>query len=188
MNVLVVFDHPRGFDSFCGAVLDQFTTGLILAGHTFEVADLHAEGFDPRLTSADEPDWDDSRKVYSDRVLKEQERIARHDALAFVFPIWWWSFPAMTKGWIDRVWNNGWAYGDRKLTHKKALLIGTASGDEAGYLKRGYDEAMRTQLVVGMMNYCGIQDASLEFFYDVMASPERRDALLARAKELGAAF
>jgi NAD(P)H dehydrogenase (quinone) len=187
MNVLVVFDHPRR-DSFCGAVLDEFAAGLKRAGHGVEIADLRAEGFDPRLPVADEPDWDDGNKVYSDVVLREQERVARHEALAFVFPIWWWSFPATTKGWIDRVWNNGWAYGDRKLPHKKALLIGTASGDEAGYLKRGYDEAMRTQLVVGVMNYCGIEDASLEFFYDVMQSDARRTELLVRAKELGAAF
>ncbi len=106
-----------------------------------------AEGFDPRLPVADEPDWDSGHAVYSAEVLKEQQRITRNDALAFVFPVWWWSFPATTKGWIDRVWNNGWAYGDRKLPHKKALLIGTASGDEAGYPKRTYDGAMRTQLV-----------------------------------------
>jgi NAD(P)H dehydrogenase (quinone) len=187
MKVLVVFDHPRR-DSFCGAVLDQFVAGLAKAGHAPEIADLRAEGFDPRLPVADEPDWDDGDKIYSAEVLGEQARISRNDALAFVFPIWWWSFPATTKGWIDRVWNNGWAYGERKLPHRKALLIGTASGDEAGYQKRGYDEAMRTQLLVGTMNYCGIEDARLEFFYDVMASAETRAELLDRAKELGAAF
>jgi hypothetical protein len=45
--------------------------------------------------------------------------------MVFVFPVWWWSMPAMLKGWIDRVWNNGWAYGARKLPHRRALLIGT---------------------------------------------------------------
>lgn len=69
-------------------------------------------------------------------VLAEQARIARNEALAFVFPVWWWSFPATTKGWIDRVWSNGWAYGGRFLPQRKALLIGTASGDQEGYRKR----------------------------------------------------
>ncbi|WP_374377602.1 NAD(P)H oxidoreductase [Dongia sp.] len=187
MKVLVVFDHPRR-DSFCGGVLDRFTAGLAAAGHAAEIADLRAENFDPRLPVADEPDWNDGSKVYSAAVLKEQERIARNDALAFIFPIWWWSFPATTKGWIDRVWNNGWAYGDRKLPHSKALLIGTASGDEEGYLKRGYDAAMQTQLVTGIMHYCGIPEARLEFFYDVMQSAERRTTLLAQAEELGRGF
>src|SRR5690606_29775770 len=106
----------------------------------------------------------------------------------FVFPVWWWSFPATTRGWIDRVWNNGWAYGARKLPHAKALLIGTASGDAEGYAKRGYDVAMRTQLITGTMQYCGIEKASLELLYDVMDGAERRVGHLARARQLGTAF
>lgn len=185
MNILIVFDHPRREGSFCGAMLDHLQQGLAAAGHSAEVADLRAEGFDPRLPVADEPDWNDPEKVYSAEVLREQERIARADALAFIFPVWWWSFPATTKGWIDRVWNNGWAYGPRKLPHQKALLIGTASSDAAGYAKRGYDTAMQTQLVTGIMNYCGIPEARLELLYDVMASPEHRAGQLDHVRELG---
>jgi NAD(P)H dehydrogenase (quinone) len=187
MRVLVVFDHPRR-DSFAGAVLDCFAAGLVENGHRPEIADLRREGFDPRLPVADEPDWDDGGKAYSAEVLAEQARIARNDALAFVFPVWWWSFPATTKGWIDRVWNNGWAYGASHLPHEKALLMGTASGDAAGYGKRGYDAAMRTQMLTGIMQYCGIASAELELFYDVMAGAEIRAAHLARARALGAAF
>ena len=47
MKVLVVFSHPRR-NSFCGAVMDAFIAGLAAAGHEAEIADLHAEGFDPR--------------------------------------------------------------------------------------------------------------------------------------------
>jgi NAD(P)H dehydrogenase (quinone) len=187
MNVLVIYDHPRR-NSFCGAVLDSFLEGLAGAGHKTEVADLHAERFDPRLPVADEPDWDDSHKVYSATVLAEQARIQRNDALAFLFPVWWWSFPATTKGWIDRVWNNGWAYGERKLPHRAALLLGTASADEAAYRKRRYDDAMRIQLVTGIMNYCGIEKSDLEIFYDVMGSDAIRAAHLDRARELGGTY
>jgi len=130
LKILVVFDHPRR-DSFCGAVLDAFAAGLAVAGHQPEIADLYREGFDPRMPHADEPDWDDPAKRYSDAVLAEQARMTRNEALAFVFPVWWWSVPAMTKGWIDRVWNNGWAYGAAKLPHAGALLIGTGSSDAA---------------------------------------------------------
>src|SRR5882724_7687727 len=154
LNVLVVFDHPRR-SSFCGAVLDSLIAGLAAAGHRADVADLRAEGFDPRLPPADEPDWNDADKVYRDAVLAEQARMMRNDVLAFVFPVWWWSLPATTKGWIDRVWNNGWAYGARTRKHKKALLLGTAAGSAASYEKRGYDQAMRIQIVTGMMEKRG---------------------------------
>jgi NAD(P)H dehydrogenase (quinone) len=159
MKVLVVFDHPRR-DSFCGAVLDRFVAGLGEAGHVSEIADLRREGFDPRLPPEDEPDWMGT-KVYSPAVLAEQARIARNEAVAFVFPIWWWSVPATTKGWIDRVWNDGWAYGSAKLSLKKGRMIGLSAGSPESYAKRGYDSAMQTQLVTGVLQYCGIADAGL---------------------------
>jgi NAD(P)H dehydrogenase (quinone) len=60
MRVLTIYAHhdPR---SFCHAVLERFTDGLMDAGHTSEVVDLHAIGFDPVLREHDGPDWiDDS--------------------------------------------------------------------------------------------------------------------------------
>lgn len=187
MKVLVVFSHPRR-NSFCGAVLDAFVGGLTQAGHSAEIADLHAEGFDPRMPEADEPDWDNPAKRYSAEVLAEQARISRNEALAFIFPVWWWSLPAMLKGWIDRVWNNGWAYGVVELPHRRALLIGTASGSAATYDKRRYGRAMDAQLVVGTMNYCGIAAARLELLFDVMDGAGVRARHLAHVQALGKNF
>jgi NAD(P)H dehydrogenase (quinone) len=184
LNVLVVFDHPRR-DSFCGAVLDGLISGLTAAGHATEIADLRAEGFDPRLPPEDEPDWNDADRVYSDAVLAEQARMLRNDALAFVFPVWWWSLPATTKGWIDRVWNNGWAYGARKLKHSKALLLATAAGNAESYAKRGYDQAMRVQILTGTMEYCGIPESELHLLFDVLDDGEARGRHLATARQLG---
>ena len=183
----MIFDHPRRH-SFCGAVLDELLAGLAEAGHEVEIADLHAEGFDPRMPEADEPDWADPDKRYSAAVLAEQARIARNEMLVFVFPVWWWSLPAMLKGWIDRVWNNGWAYGARKLPHRRALLIATAAGNAEDYQRRGYDRAMLTQIVTGIMNYCGIRDAELRLLYDVTEDAESRQAHLREARALGHSF
>ena len=187
MKVLTVFSHPRR-ESLSGAVLDAFAGGLREAGHDVEIADLHGERFDPVMTEADEPDWDDSRKRYSEAVLREQARIIRNDALAFVFPVWWWSLPAMLKGWIDRVWNNGWAYGDMKLPHRRAVLLALAAGGRSSYQKNRYDVAMDAQVVHGIMHYCGIADARLHMLYDTLDNDETRRALIARARELGTTF
>jgi putative NADPH-quinone reductase len=97
----------------------------------------------------------------------------RNDALAFVFPVWWWSLPATTKGWIDRVWNNGWAYGARTLPHRRALVLGTAAGSAASYEKRGYDQAMRIQLLTRTMEYCGIPESELHLLFDVLETGRR---------------
>ncbi len=187
MKVLVVFDHPRP-DSFCGSVRDAFLAGLDAAGHTPEVADLRADGFDPRMPLSDEPDWDNREKVYSAAVRFEQARILRNDAIAFVFPVWWWSFPATTKGWIDRVWNNGWAYGGRRLSLRGALLIATASGARETYADRGFEQAMRIQLLTGIMEYCGIGRSELRLLDGVMDGEATRDSRLAMARELGNGF
>ena len=58
MKVLTVFAH-LGSQSFCHAVLDRFDAGLREAGHTNEVVDLYAIGFDPVLRDRDSPNWMD---------------------------------------------------------------------------------------------------------------------------------
>lgn len=187
MNVLIIFDHPRR-DSFCGAVLDNLTAGLGVAGHSVEVADLRAEGFDPRLAPADEPDWGNAEKVYGDAVLAEQARMLRNDALAFVFPVWWWSLPATTKGWIDRVWSHGFAYGARKLPHRKALLLGTAAGSADYYARRGSEQAMRVQILSGMMAYCGIDNAEMHLLFGALGDGSVRTRHLDTARALGESY
>ena len=54
--------------------------------------------------------------------------------------------------------------------------------------KRQYGTAMQTQLVVGIMHYCGIAAADLELMFDVMDAAGLRKQHLARARELGEIF
>ncbi|MEZ5775549.1 MAG: NAD(P)H oxidoreductase [Hyphomicrobiaceae bacterium] len=187
MKVLVVFDHPRR-NSFGGAILDELVAGLGEAGHGVEIADLYREGFDPRMIEADEPDWGNPQKRYSEAVLAEQARVERADAIVFVFPVWWWSVPAMTKGWIDRVWNHGWAYGGGKLKLSRAMMVATGSSDADSYAKRGYDAAMRTQLLTGVLKYCGTENVDLVLMLDATGAAEIRAGHLAEARRLGREF
>ena len=187
MNVLVVFCHPRR-DSLTGAILDAFVAGLAEAGHAVEVADLHAEGFNPVMPVDDEPDWNDGDKRYSAAVLAEQARIARNDAVVLLFPVWWWSMPAMLKGWIDRVWNNGWAYGKRNLAGKQGLALGVAAASADLYARRAYDKAIVTQIDVGILAYCGLKHAALHIFHDTLDSDAHRATLVAGARAMGRAY
>jgi NAD(P)H dehydrogenase (quinone) len=155
MKVLTVFAHP-GSRSFCHAVLDRFDAGLKDAGHTNEILDLYAIGFNPVISTRDNPSWmtetipDDMldrmrlreslldeaggplkrfalKRVIGNRdargiirllreryqtkdVLAQQQKVAGADALAFVAPVNFLSFPAILKGWLDRVWTPGFAY------------------------------------------------------------------------------
>ena len=87
MHVLTVFDHPQR-KNFPGTVLDAFVEGITQAGHTAEVADLHAEGFDPRFTAEDHAHfWGGPRSADAAR---EAARVDAADALVLVlvFPVY----------------------------------------------------------------------------------------------------
>ncbi|MBD2868867.1 NAD(P)H oxidoreductase [Paenibacillus arenilitoris] len=185
MKILTVVSHPR-VQSLTFSVADRFTQGLVDAGHEMEVLDLHRSGFNPVLWEADEPDSSTDRKIYSPEVETEIERMKQHDALAYIFPIWWHSFPAILKGYIDRVWNNGFAYGSNKLHHKKVLWIGLASAPKEHYEKYQYDKMMTHHLNIGIADYCGISNSKVEILYDTLDSrPETFEKLLTQAYHLG---
>ena len=184
MHVLTVLDHPNPA-SFSAAVAQEVMGGARSAGHTTELADLHAEGFDPRWTLADVEGSDQGD------LRREQARIARADAICFVFPLFWWGMPSMTKGWLDRVWSWGWAYDqlddrEKSLQRPRTGLLLVPAGarsdemEEAGYLR-----AMETQWIDGTLGYFGFTPRRLELLCGSKGSPERRAALLQRSFEAG---
>lgn len=188
MHVLTVLDHPDP-TSFSAAVAKKFKAGANSSGHTVEIADLHAEGFDPRYRMADIEG--DGRATTAADVLKEQERIARADAICLVFPLFWWGMPSMTKGWVDRVWSWGWAYD--QLDNPEKSLQRTRSGvllvpagarsdemEEAGYLA-----ALETAWIKGTFGYFGLSPRKLEVLHGSTGSAERRQALLERSYAIG---
>jgi NAD(P)H dehydrogenase (quinone) len=187
MNVLIVLAHPRR-NSLSGQAAEAFAAAAAANGHKIEWADLVAEGFDPVLREADEPAWNDPDKVYSEEVRREMARIERNDATVMVYPVWWWSVPAILKGWIDRVWNNGWAYGARKFPQRRVWMIGIAGTDLAAYQKRGYDAAMKTQLDTGVLDYCGIAERRFELLYGAIEGEPYPPQILTAAQELGRQF
>ncbi|RDZ28183.1 NAD(P)H-dependent oxidoreductase [Lysobacter silvisoli] len=162
MHTLIVVAHADPA-SLSHAVAAQVAAGIASAGpgHTCEVADLAAEGFDPRFGRADIDVHNRVAPPPAD-VLAEQARLDRADALVLVYPVFWWSMPALLKGWIDRVFANGWAYdagADGKvaklLRRLNVHLIGIGGATAATYQRRGYSEAMRVQIEHGIFDYCG---------------------------------
>ncbi|MEZ5912577.1 MAG: NAD(P)H-dependent oxidoreductase [Paracoccaceae bacterium] len=188
MHVLIVLDHPDP-QSFCASVSREFGDGARAAGHSVELADLHAEGFDPRWTPADVV-ANDGGTAPPD-VLAEQARLARADAVCLVFPLFWWGMPAMTKGWVDRVWSWGWAYDqldDPELSLQRPrsgvlLIPAGARSDETA--KQGYQAALETTWLGGTFGYFGFSPRKLELLCGATGSEKRRKALLERSYRAG---
>lgn len=246
MKVLTIYanHNPR---SFCHAVLDRFCAGLKDAGHSNEVVDLHAIGFDPVFREADSPNWiDDSvpddvlghmnvrrtleeaasgpiRRFLLNRwigdldargilrklrarggpsdVAAQQAKVAAAEALAFISPVYFVGFPAILKGWIDRVFTLGFAFalkpeawrGDVRgrlplLKHKKALVISTTIWDERAY-DAGLRVAMKTLIDEYTLSYPGIASVEHVYFYAVHGADDvTRRGYLEKAYELGRHF
>ena len=185
MNVLVVVSHSRK-NSLTFQVTDRFVQGLTEAGHHAEILDLHGIGFDPLLLEADEPSLTQEVQVFSPEIEAEMERLKKHDAVAFVFPLWWWHLPAMLKGYIDRVFTHGFAYGANKLHHQQILWIALSGVTEQQMQKRNYDESIQNLLNVGIADYCGVSRSRVEFLYETLGSePEHYEQLLNYAYQLG---
>lgn len=161
MRNLMVISHPDP-NSFTHAVSAAVASGLgeLDAAASVEFADLVAEGFDPRETARDLAVHLQTATP-ADDVLAEQARIDRADRLVLVYPVYWWSFPALLKGWIDRVFTNGWAYGSggnggrKRLGRLEVVLVAVAGADSGTYARHGYFGAMRTQIDHGIFDYCG---------------------------------
>lgn len=191
MHALIVVAHhePR---SLTHSVATQIAEGLTSANpaNTREIADLYAEGFQPVFGAADFAVHHREARPPAD-VLAEQARIDRADALVLVFPVYWWSMPALLKGWIDRVFSNGWAFdfaGDlkhvKKLQRLRVHLVGLAGADERAYERHGYGPAMKAQIDHGIFDYSGATVVSST----LMVESEVRDPQehLQTARHIGA--
>ncbi|WP_324014441.1 NAD(P)H oxidoreductase [Microbacterium sp. JZ37] len=182
MHALVVVAHPRR-DSLTAATAARVRDTLCAEGSTVDVLDLYAEGFDPSLRTADEPDWADHTKEYSAEVRAHMARIAAADLVVVVFPVWWFGLPAIAKGWVDRVWNRGFAYEPSTLHGTRMLWIGLAGASSAYYARHGFDTALDVQLRVGISEFCGIRDARVHLIYDTLEEPDaaRGDEIVSSA-------
>nr|WP_300314579.1 NAD(P)H-dependent oxidoreductase [Halomonas sp.] len=164
MKVLLVFAHPEPA-SLNGALRDVAIDELVSQGHEVRVSDLYADGWKSEIDRADFPELDPAKPLQpskasgeafasgalTDDVKAEQEKLLWADVLILQFPLWWFTMPAILKGWVDRVYSYGFAYGvgehsdtrwgDRygegSLAGKRAMLIVTAGGWEEHYSERG---------------------------------------------------
>ncbi|EWY40559.1 NAD(P)H dehydrogenase [Skermanella stibiiresistens SB22] len=164
MKILLVFAHPEP-GSLNGALRRVAVGELEAQGHEVRVSDLHADGWKSAIDRADFPALAPDARLrpaaasgeafatgaLTADVLAEQEKLMWADTLILQFPLWWFTMPAILKGWVDRVYSHGFAYGvgehsatrwgDRygegSLAGKRAMLIVTTGGWEEHYSPRG---------------------------------------------------
>lgn len=158
MNVLIVYAHPER-ESLNGTLKDLAVDTLTSEGHQVQVSDLYAmnwkavldeEDFPERMnTELFNPIMEQLNAVKEGAIpldIKgEMDKVLWADVIIFQFPIWWSNFPAILKGWVDRVFYNGFAfdvtemqlYDNGPLKGKKAMLSFTTGASRALYTDEG---------------------------------------------------
>lgn len=177
MNVLIVHAHPEP-QSFCTAMMNRMRDQFLAQGHTVNVSDLHAKQFNPVASASDfsersNPDYlvyaleqrhaQKTNSLPSD-IAQELALLQQCDLLILNFPLYWFSLPAILKGWIDRVFLSGVVYGGRNfydrglMKGKQALLTFTLGGREHMFGDNsihGDLEAMLRPVLRGSLAYAG---------------------------------
>lgn len=179
MNVLIVYAHHES-KSFNAAMKELAASVLTHQGHQVKVSDLYAMKF---KSAADRHDFqpvsnashinymleqrENAKKdSFTMDIKEEQEKLKWADLVVFQFPIWWFSVPAILKGWFDRVlaagvaWNFGMIYDKGLFRGKKAMLAVTTGGPKDLYSKDGAHAAgiveMLHPILHGTLFFCGM--------------------------------
>ena len=168
MKCLVVTTHPVK-DSFCKALTQHVVSILTAAGHEVTVEDLYEEGFQPALTAKERQSYYGERYDSSD-VAVQVKRLQAAETLVLLFPTWWFGFPAMLKGWFDRVWGPGIAYDHAtdfgpikpRLDNLKKVLVITTLGAPWWVDLLVMRQPLKRVLKVGLLGACA-KDSTLKY-------------------------
>ena len=179
MKILIVYAHPEP-QSFTGALKDLAVEVLTVAGHHVQVSDLYALDFQPAGGPIDFIARDDSScfryqreqvhatesGLFIPELQAEMDKLAWADFVLFQFPLWWFSLPAILKGWVDRVFAMGFSYTQQQrhetgvFRGKRAMLSFTTGGLPSSYVPGGshgdIDELLR-HIQYGMFHFVGME-------------------------------
>ncbi|ARF54559.1 NAD(P)H-dependent oxidoreductase [Streptomyces gilvosporeus] len=177
-TALIVHAHPEPH-SFSTAQMATAAQALRDAGYRVDVLDLYSDAWAPTLGREEfgpveghfKPQAEQQRAVKDgtlDAVVKAHlDRLLAADLLVLSFPLWWFSLPAILKGWVDRVFVMGAVFGgeyglfgDAALAGKRAMLLFTTGGSGESFQPGGALGAMDDFLFHihrGMLEFVGYQ-------------------------------
>jgi putative NADPH-quinone reductase len=186
-KILILNGHPDE-RSFCNSLAQSYKIGAESAGAHCRLVNLFDLNFNPilnhgyRLVSELEPD-----------LLKIQQEIRNADHMVMVYPNWWRTYPALLKGFIDRVFLPGFAFKYRKnspfwdklLKDKSARLIVTMD-TPAWYYFLVNRSPGHNSMKKGILEFSGIKPVKISSFSPVRSSDEKKRTMwLAEVEKLG---
>lgn len=177
MKACIVFAH-EGESSFCHEILARATQSLEKQNIEYQLRNLYKMQFQPVFRAADMKLAE--KGTASADILEEQSLIKESDLLIMIYPVWWWSEPAILKGYIDRVFTDGFAfrYDDKGpvglLTNKQAIVFTTTRETAKEMVTSGMDAVVEKQIVEGTLQMIGYRVA----YHNFAAVPYVEDGAL----------
>lgn len=184
MNTLIINGHP-GSNSFSGKLVQVYANSAIQAGKKVEVLHLNKLRFNENLTAGYE-------SVLEPDLVEAQKLIQWAEHLVFVYPTWWWTMPAILKGFIDRVFLPGFAFQYEKgnslpeklLKGKTAMLVVTMDSPK-WYYKWWMGNAGHVMMKRGVLAFCGIKTtATITIDRYRELTPARRERWIKKIERL----
>ncbi len=186
-KILIINGHPDK-ESFCFALAESYKKGAGLSGADCKLVHLIDLDFNPILTFG----YRRISELEPDSVKIQQEILAANH-LVLVYPNWWATFPALLKGFIDRVLMPDFAFKyhenspflDKMLAGKTARLIVTMDTPKWYYYLMNRN-AGHNAMKIGVLEFCGIKPVKITSFTPVKSSNEvKRKKWLAEVEKLG---
>ncbi|MEW2398133.1 NAD(P)H-dependent oxidoreductase [Streptomyces sp. NPDC046862] len=199
-TALIVHAHPEPH-SFSTAQMTTAAQSLSEAGYRVQVLDLYADGWAPTLAREEFAPVDGPFKPQAEQMRAVEEgtldaavrahldQLLAADLLVLSFPLWWFSLPAVLKGWVDRVFVMGGVFGgdhglfgNAALAGKRAMLLFTTGGPSESFQSGGAFGPMHDFLFHihrGMLEFVGFQvlDPVVTYGPARMTDQERTAAL-----------
>ncbi len=188
MKHAVIFAHPKA-QSFTASVAQAYAREAKALGHEVVMRDLYGMNFSPVL-QADELPFDPHFAPGSD-VIAERALLADAKVFALVYPFWLNAPPAMLKGYLDRVFGFGFAYGKEgrsaPLLQGRSLITFSSSGAPDYWVKEsGAMEAIGKLFDRYFAELCGMQFLEHVHFGGIVPMI-RQDAIESRLAQVQAA-
>lgn len=186
-NILIIQGHPDK-KSFNYALSDTYAEGLKKSNVSIEwiyIADLD---FNPSLQYGYR-----RRTDLEDDLRTALDKIKRADHITWFFPIWWAGFPAIMKGFIDRLFLPGIAFNfiegkafQQKLWKGKTARMIITSDSPRWYDYLYMKSPAVNQLKKGVLEFCGISPVATSYFSTVKnSSSKKRENWLQKVYQLG---
>ncbi|MDQ0782943.1 NAD(P)H-dependent oxidoreductase [Chryseobacterium sp. W4I1] len=200
MKILIILAHPEE-KSFNAAMFNTAIKSLEEAGHEVKTTDLYKKNYQPvsgkeNFSQLNNPNYfkQQDEELFAVQqftlmpdIVSEQEKVEWCDILIWQFPLYWFSAPAILKGWADKVFTMGKFYDNGKIfsngfsVGKQAMLSVTTGGPEKNYTddKYGDIDSILFPIHRGIFEFLGFSVLQPEIVYSVerLTDEERKTHL-----------